>query len=642
MGQIFRGDVSRKHHSFRKNAMNFTLLILLFASVGLALLVINIHYISSVWNRFISPSFSHHLRPFEIIGLDAEQTERLRIALPRMVIARLHSIKEESNSAISYLTDARALSQAKGPLFPSDPRFVELPIPTRFTRPVEIDLEVADIELGWLVSWFFEASRAYEFLDITIYYSNSGEQNSKGKVHIYGHAAGRHGYSFSLSTVDNLEIMVREIAATIIQLSIRRHDPALEMLDASDFSETMATLSQFARLERNHLLATPSPESYRNVFVKLKELGERLPKWKDLQLIAAVVSERAREWKQARIHYQNALDGTPKFDPYYRILETKVATIDEELQAAEKAAVAASAGPPSVRSDQVALARKESREAASVLVGSQFTAPILDVMGISDNGSGENVRIAVVGGAPWEESIGTASVEFIGGPDGAYFGSDGLRNYQTEILQTVRMIAPRSTFLYAPIIREVGDHGILGEDFLAALKLYGSSSGARPNIILLTLGGVVESPEINKAIRAVPEDVIVIVASGNVIRSGEQDRTESIYDDVTKDALVVASANIDGVPSSFSPESKNMVWAPGEGVPVISPASGKTVLRSGSAFSAALVAGAVSRLVSATQDGNNAERIRRTLREMATKTVGNEQKALVNVDEALVALNTES
>ena len=590
--------------------MNLAASILIFGILGVAVLAVNVGYVTTFWDRFISRSAVPQLHPFEIAGLDETEANLLRLSMPRMVLACLSNIKTQTDMAIASLEEIRALRYPAGS-FIADWRLAELPIPDHLITPVEIELEIAEIRLGGLVSFLVERSRRRDALNITVAFNRT--ENSGNQVHVFGNATGNKGYSFVLTVNDNLKEIAYRIATAIVHHSAGRRDKALGALPLADFQVLMDLLVEYARIERQRQFSAPEPNLYGNILTKLQPLADRLNRWEDLHLFAAQISEKANQWEKASTYYKNLLTLTEDWTPYHKFLKDKVAYVEEQIPDGP-------VGDPSGTSS-------EERPSDDQQIA-DWAESIHKLMGVEKvTGVKRNVRIAVVGGAPPPGNL----VKLLGNENSNY-GSKYLRSYQSELLQIMRVFSPHGQYIYAPLSTEERPGGaLLSEDIASALRHFANEVDPKPHMILLTFAGAAPSDPIDEAIKAIPDDILVIVSAGDIppIRKTGID-LQPPYKNVSEEAVVVGAAAPDRRPSSSSVWPDYGVWAPGEDIPVISASSGKLALRNGTPYAAAIVVGAIGNLM--TSNSNvTPEEVRKGLMAIEQPDNDFEPRQVVNI-----------
>lgn len=594
--------------------------VLIFGAIGFALAAATIGYVTALRDRFLSEQGPPQLAPFEIVGVSAPEVATLRTALPRMVIAHLQNLKTRANDAIDSLAQAR-LSLDQSATAPAALSFAEILVPERLQRSIDLDIKVADVELGWLFSLLLKQTRSQRILEVTL----SFDQLNK-RTHVYGSVPGDQGYSFTLELTTDLKDIVNGIAGVILQKATRGHHVLSDALEPSVFQLMVDALADYAHLERQRRVATPDPAAYNEILTRLRPHVARLNKWEDFQWLTAQLSERAHDWELARISYSNLLGLTPQAHANFAFLEAKVTSFGEHAKSRET-------GPPTGAtvakiSEPSAPGRPSHTPSddSGKTIDATLAKPFAETLRLNELQNTSNIKIAVIGGAPWVAADDT-SITLLGSKD-ANFGTKSMRDYQTELLQAIRLFARESKFIYTPLMHE-GDF-IATTDMLAGLHQLINDDANRPNMLLLTYSSAVPSMALNHAIKSMPPDIFVVVAAGNDGNAEEPVARISTYADIADKALVVGSVSRSGRRSSWSSVGAGLVFAPGDDIPVISATTGRQALRSGTAFAAAVAAGAVSNLFAA-YPNEAATRIHKAIQDSATGQTNSDAPRILNV-----------
>ena len=599
-----------------RRTMSLAFAILLYGVIGILIAAGVVWYVTAVKARFFGATPAPSLGEVQIVGLDEARTQALVGSLPQMVIAQLNHLKARTNAAIRALVEAEGALDTTGAR-PADPRFVDLPVPADFTRRIEIEFKVAEVELGWLVSLFVEQARDQNQVQISVSFTGDAQQAS-----IFGFLPGDQGYSFVIETGGELRDIVPAIAAAILQYSVQRQDQSFEVLDAAAFGQMIDALADYSALERSRRLLGSVPDAlrdnYRPILERIEPHARRFPGWRDLQWLASQLAERAQAWEAARLFYGNVVALTPPEDSRLQLLTAKLATIEERLRADQQVALAEAAGTD--QADAPAEVAARTREAAARTPEDPRVARLRELIGLPAPVSAAGVRIGIVGGVPWPEAVAGLTIE----EAAAGAGDDALRDYTTELLQAVRLVAPDATFVFAPIGGGKSYGGM--NDLLTAM---GAIFRADVDVVLLTWGADRVQPVIDEAIARHAEDAVIVLAAGNTPGT-------SPYVAVAEDALIACAADPAGGRAAFSASAPGSVWAPGEAVPIISPRTGGIELRAGTSFAAALVAGGAALLQAAAPEAAPAA-IRQALVETAAPRVEG-GPALLNIEAARTRL----
>ena len=159
-----------------------------------------------------------------------------------------------------------------------------------------------------------------------------------------------------------------------------------------------------------------------------------------------------------------------------------------------------------------------------------------------------------------------------------------LRDYQTTVWQAVRLVAPDAAFVFSPI--PGGSTYAQTSALLIALKRL---LDRRPDIVLVTFGSPRADPAIDAVIREAAPRALLVLAAGN-------EGGLSGYAGLADVAAVTSATGPAGAPAPFSSRAMPAIWAPGTDIPIISSATGRQDLRSGTTYAAAIASGAAALL----------------------------------------------
>ena len=139
-----------------------------------------------------------------------------------------------------------------------------------------------------------------------------------------------------------------------------------------------------------------------------------------------------------------------------------------------------------------------------------------------------------------------------------------------------------------------------------------------------------KSEIMNDALRDLSRDHAVVLSAGN-------QRGRSVYADIANSAFVAGAVDRSGEAASFTSTGDSLLWAPGIEIPVISPSNGAVALRSGTAFSGAIMAGVVAVLKRRFPEATP-EVLRSVLQETAKPASGGTSWPVINLPAAIQAL----
>jgi hypothetical protein len=548
--------------------MNFLLSVAIYLALGIALVAAAIWYSAAVWQRFFASDATPAIAPIEIVGADEPTTKSYKAGLPAMIVAATNELKSRTNLAIQALGDAGA-ELADQPRLPEYP---ELPVPSEFREPVAINLKIADVEVGSLLSFLFERSRDPNVVRLTV---ALGAKDAKSKV--YGFLPGRSGYAFVTQANSDLPSISEAIAAQFVQRAAQSGESAFAALEPDDFLESISALERYARITMRQRwilgssvssAGTELRKDYAEVLDKVKPLAQRYTGWLGMQWLATQCARGARDWASA-VEFSTNLKRLASIgnDSDLRARVAQVAQESERGLAIE-------------RGKQVA--DRTQQPAADARIAGPAVDRIFEAIGLTkDAADATGVTIGLVGPAPME--LRDASVEVLGKSTADVDTS--LRYYQTSMHQVVRMLARDAKFVYAPF--GVAGAMITNDALIGALE---ELIARKPQIILLAWSSSVPNNRIDALIKQSADKILFVLAAGN------NPELPSIYQNVARDALVVAAATAEGASAPFTSTSDDSVWAPGTGIPVDVPATGQKSA-DGTSYSAAVGAGAAAVLV---------------------------------------------
>ena len=610
LGLLRTGPRARKNEK-----MGSTFNVITLGILGFIIAAVLWWYVSLVKDFFFSKQEPHYIGNVEIIGLTEEESIKDGV-LQKLVIARLHKLRDETNGAIDSLREAR--HRQMGEQMPQSEEYLKTrELPQAFTKPINVELKISDIDVGPLVSFLLGKSQSSDVLDVT---ATLNKEN--GTANVYGYLPGDNGYSFIEEGVEGTPDGVANAVATAIIREVSSRDEFdLEALSAKDFSEVLSVLSEYA----SFLKTLPLLER-NDVKVKMREFNElfktlapRFSKWSDLQWLAAEVSENAEDWISTSAYYQNLLKygdlDDSDADSIKRQLSSLSSRIHNKNISDSVLAMAASEESPDSYQQQ------RSIQSVLEMIESVESDAILQMMGMQSRVDVTGKKVAIVGARPWSGLIEGLNVEYIGNEDNDIDAS--LRDYATEIMQAVLLVVDNPTFVFASV-ESVGTGSTSTSSLIRCLDTLAASEDV--DIVLHTFSSHDKSKAIDRSILHYADKVPLIVGAGNL--SGK----ESPYEDIVNGAFVVGAASLQGEKSSYSSNSSGLIWAPGENIPIVDLASGNEQFRFGTSYSAAIVAGLTAALQVEFPDAKPIELLD-SIRN-SSKPLANGYPPIINVQEA--------
>ena len=597
----------------RPGRMGQALSIFTFIVIGAAILAIAWWYVMAIRDSFFTDKRAYVLGEVEVVG-KSDVAEIYKKVLPRLIVAKLTTLRNETNDAVLSLKEARDRRAGEQRLQTQE-LVTQRDLPQPFSQPLEIELKIADVDVGPILSFLTARALYKEILEVTASLTADGLN-----ANVYGHLPGSEGYSFTERTKNSPDDIADSVAAAIIAEAVKREEPALAALGAEAYGTVLSVLSDYAKHRKiAPMLADGGQAELENFNDRLRETAFRFSRWRDLQWLAAEIAEEARKWEDSYAYYSNLAAITPKGHADRMVIDQKLGIVETErnrILAAQAVAKRRGVDPESILEKQVS----DGRSAASASVSLQLSNPILRLLGLTAAIDVGGQKIGVVG-APWDESLANIVSETLYEIDDK--GNDSsIRDYITMLVQATRIVASNATFVFAPIPAKT----TMETGLLEALDTLSERSDV--DVILYAFGGPSPDQAINSVVRDISASTAVVLPAGNLAGN------DSIYSDVVDLAFVAGAVDQTGGRAYFTSETKGMVWAPGVDVPVISPRSGSTERRSGTAFSSAIAAGAVAILRNRFPNAATAMLLS-ALRDTAKPAEGRKSPPIINIPAAL-------
>lgn len=533
------------------------------AAGTVALLALNLWFVRWTVDSYRPRSLPASMAPLRLSGV-SDTDGKAGASLANLLIGRLGSLRAEIGDTLAQLD--QPVNAMAGQLLPQDlggaSRVTRLEVPTGLLAPLDIDMSIAGVEVGGIFKWIHDAVASDDALHLTV-------DMAKGTALVSGvWNGGRDSLWLEVtSSAADQPVAHRElIEAMAFALAKRQLEgavPELTSLRLEDFRTLVTTLRGIAELDRQSRLGAAAAAGFKPFHDQLSTLmGERAPNWRALVQLSARVAERAGEFDAAGRLYERLL--TMKDLP-----ERDKVRIQTAL-----AAIEAQQAPP----------RAPGRAPATAEAPSEDGWPLAAIGATALRNRGRGVRIAIVGGLPLAETLRDVRHERLG-PPGRGSDSD-MAEYVSTLVQTVRLLAPDATFVFAPA---AGQGGALSTaDLLTAMN---HMVEAQPDVLLLTFAPLQGAAMVDAIEILSNGGTVVVTAAGN---EGRQTQG-SLGTPLERQVLVSSAVDGTGRPARFSSRSNLSLWAPGVDIP-IQERSGRPSARSGTAYSAALTAGAAALL----------------------------------------------
>jgi Subtilase family len=575
--------------------------LLIFIGIGVLIAAAVVWYVSVVGQWLKAGSGPPSLGTVTILGLEDAKSKPVTAGLPPMILAELKRVAGRTNEAKQQLRDLEATQTQE--TIAQDPRFAPVPVPESLKTEVAIPQQIAGVEIGWLLTWIKDLLTTTNVIDITVSFDESSKTAS-----LFGHAKGPRGYAFHFENVAGRpDEIARAAAASIVQHEQRRGEIAVQPLAPSDYLPFVSALSAYATFEKvarswKEQQGRPDfKEQYKQQLDSIARIAEANPQWAELQWLAAEIAERSDDHERALKYTINEQRLTPRNDARYAKL---AARLDRLLQTR----IAANASEPDLKRARIAAGRPRSAEQVAV---------VKELMSLPPSAPAHaSVRIASIG-TPWSE--GDPSVRIVRPSSNQ---EAWLTDYTTGVLQTSRVVAPDA--IYEFVGTNTAGGGLRIDDIHDALS---EMAKTKPDVVLHAF---TSSPSTLATLKALAENSVVVVAAGNSAATSD-------YASIDEVALVVGATDLKGSRAQFSSSSPNGVWAPGSDIPTVSPTTGQTTQLSGTAYSAAFVAGAAGLLKAAHPTAT----VRQIVRALRESNKGSGASPVVNIASALELLRKE-
>ena len=562
-----------------------------FVITGTAIIAAGWWWATSVYENYLRGERAPSLGAVEIHGIEGDQAA-LKREFPSLILSEMNALQAKANSAIAAMRQAKnSISSASR--LPADTRFQDVEAPSLLTAPFDVELKIADVDVGSLLSWLSKRTTESDQLKLNIVFNKD-----RTKATVYGTAIGRPGYSFSVQADGTVEDIVQEVATAIIQKEAVKSDERLVSLNASSFTKLIESLNAFALAEKEALfLKADRIATNKNLLEQLKGVGS-FSQFPELQWLMGKTAENAELWTEAIQYYGNLLayyDSGRAINLTEEDLGVRRREIGDKLaalQARAKAAEVALAQATDATQEPPGLEKLRS----STTCGDY--APIWNQLGMSQAMPAGNVSVGMVG-APSSQVSDALKGQIL--PQSAQAVSPGsarssdvlLDDYLASLGQAVRAVAADVKFVFAGLNMSTTTTDAQIISSLQALI------DAEVRVVLMTFGAS-HDLELNPSYRALVESAkdktIFVFTAGNEGTKGSF--PVSPYAGLADIALISQALDTDGRTAAyFTSVADGGVWTRGVEFPVCSLASGEPTTGSGTSHSAALVAAIAALLV---------------------------------------------
>jgi Thermolysin metallopeptidase, alpha-helical domain len=282
--------------------MDFVVKILAFLALGLVLLAANAWYVGLIFRSVSDPGLV--IAPIRIVGGSAADKD-MDEALARMLLVRLRSVMAELEQAQNQL-EGTFTSTARGPSIGVVPTIFAQAQTVRLNaqlfEPANIDVKVAGLEVGGVVSWI----QRWFSEDRTLNFTVSLQEHSAiiaGNVEATNSPSQRPVWV----QIDNKtpDAIVDALALAVIQRAWAKREQQINELTAAEFRALVKSIGKVSEINRRVLAFRLSGRAeYATVLDDIAPLAERITSWNELTYFVATVAEAAEDNRRALLMYQ--------------------------------------------------------------------------------------------------------------------------------------------------------------------------------------------------------------------------------------------------------------------------------------------------------------------------------------------------
>lgn len=561
--------------------------VLVLVAIGVFLLAANFVFVRAVINALFGANTPTAIAPFQVIGANAAD-EKLGTVMAHLLRARLGRIRQEIESSQRSLAD-NSLTGAPGAVGPTDQRATVIAIPNKVFEPLDVDLSVAGVEVGGVLSWIHGLLAQDRMMRLVV-------ELHGDRATVVGNIDTHGGDPIYLETTAETSAIVTDIAYTLMQREMSNRIPEVSALEFGEFRTLVSTLHEVANLNRGAALGRVSVGGYAEPLGQLAELAEKTPRWRSLVHLTAQVAENAQAPDQALDFYEMELRLLADDDPEKPRIRAHVQRLARTVLATQS---------PTTLTSQA----EDHDAAVGRLRESDEGQRILSLLGVEAGGAPGAPRIAILGGMPSERMRGSSRVETVGerhadtGTRGRFEAS-----YVESLAQAVQLVVPEARFVITPI--EGTTDYYTQSDLVTALQVL---IDADPDVLLVTFGPLVGAAFDALARTSIKREITVVIANVSGQQAAQIAASKPSLYEGSDEIMVVSAIGLNGKAldgSTALDMPSNVLWAPGEGVPVLPSGAHRIELRSGNSYAAALAAGLVGSLASAMPEAGPTERLK--------------------------------
>ncbi len=291
--------------------------IVFYTAGGLAIITALIWYGRSLYD-VITGRGEIVIAEFDIVGAPGDKDKTSGMALAHMLQARLREIGNDLDAGQEQLTQTVAKESKVNAFQPGvvPPLWNEkkVGLETGLFEPANINVSVAGVAVGGVIEWIQRALVTTRTLKFTIYHKKGVAQVS-GSLKPLSIVPDALRLEIKADSVD-LDLIVDSLALEIIRRRLSQDSSNfIQTLDLDEFRSLVDTVKSAASYNRSVALGRPMVEQYKDLLGKVKPLANKVPKWYQLNYLAAGIAESAESSPEAAEFYTRvakALDGDPK------------------------------------------------------------------------------------------------------------------------------------------------------------------------------------------------------------------------------------------------------------------------------------------------------------------------------------------
>jgi hypothetical protein len=600
--------------------MSQALTFLIFGAIGLAILSAALWYGLAIWDVFFRENVAA-LGEIKVLGRSADDSKAIEAGLPRLLVAELRRQREELNRAILELTDVQKRSQTVAQ--PQVEGAFKNEIVRVIEKPVYPDLKIGDVDVAALVRFVGDQRTSGDVLSLSISFVPSSKKDAPfERVLAYGHQTGANGFSF-VATVPQptIDDTASAIASAILAVNIRRLDKGFEALNGEEFGRLLSILKRYAEIVRRQpLVSGPLSDDYKGLSSDLQPLAKKYNRWEGLQRLALKIAEESND-TEGRLEYARAVQAILLSRPTQGTsAEASAALLSEidRLQTQISLLSTSQTSGAAPAEERICGPQRSKR-----LVDAY--QPVLQRIGLGKSRAAKGVKIAVVGGIPPKSILDQIDHKLTAD---AVRPDPMLDFYVAGLVTIICQIAEDTTFLFSPLADGMAG-GATESKLITHLN---ELATLEPDIILFTFGNYANNDApIYRAIfeRLAENKALIVTAAGN-----KGPTEEAAYRTANARGLRVAAVGANGKPTSFSQRDDNVVWAPGESIPI--PRDGVLQNSAGTSWASAVAAAAAAILIAGYPKVSRAE-IRKAMIESSRRVNGGDVP-VIDVEAALKVL----